>query len=224
MANTHESTDPVTAKAGEELNMPGAWRPVAARLASTMLPLALLLLGFAALEPHLAAGGRRLPEFTSFWYHYGALAFCYLLGLHWTERRRILWAAGAATLAAVIMMVSTVVLTFVGLVAGFIAALGFWVHLPVDAGVVASYIAVPSFAGMTWGIVVAIVAHGLVFGGELPRGWLALHGWWGVVAGPPMLWSALAVPFPHATAVTTTVSTLSLTLVSWWWLRNRGRR
>jgi hypothetical protein len=189
-----------------------------------MLPLALLLVGLAVIEPRLALGGRNPPGFTSFWYHYDALALCYLFGLHWTERRRILWAAGAAILAAVIMTVSTVVLTFVGLVTGFIAALGFLAHLPSDAGVVAPYIVIPAFAGMAWGIVVAIVAHGFVAGGEFPRGWLALHGWWGAVAGPPMLWSALAVPFPHAPAVTTTVATLLLTLVSWWWLRRCRRR
>jgi len=224
MANSHELTDPVSAKAGEDRNMRGAWRPLSTRLAATMLPLVLLLVGFAVIEPRLALGGRNHPGFTSFWYHYGALALCYMFGLHWTENRRIVAASVSAMLAAVTMTLTTVILTPVGIATGFVAAVIFVAVLRSDAGAIASFIVVPGLAGMAWGIVAAIVAHGFVAGGEFPRGWLRLHGWWGAVAGPPMLWSALAVPFPHAPAATTAVATLSLTLVSWWWLqRSRSR-
>jgi hypothetical protein len=223
MANSQESTGIVSAQACEDLNARVAWGALSRRLAATMLPLALLLADFAAIEPRFALGGRNPPVFTSFWYHYGALALCYMFGLHWTEQRRIVRATVAAMLAAATMTLVTVILTFVGIATGIATAVVFIALLHSAAGFYASFVVVPGLAGTAWGIAVAIVAHRLSGGSEFPEGWLRLHGWWGVVAGPLMLWSTLAVPFPGAPALATTAATLSLTLLSWWWIR-RCRR
>lgn len=187
-----------------------------------MLALAPLLAAFAAIEPQLVVGGRDLG-FPSFWYHAGALAFCYLLGLHWTEYRQILSASAMAALTAAIMTFATFVLTFAGAATGIIAAVIFIRFLPADAGVLALFVVVPGLAGVAWGLVLGHVAHRFVAGVDVPPGWLRLHALWGALAGPPMLYSAIAPHPPYIAAFTTTVAVLALTIVSWWWQR-RCRR
>jgi len=218
MASSQELAGGVAAQVGKGPSVTSAARSLAARLASTMLPMVVLLAAFAAVEPQLAVPGRlRSNGEIFFWFHYGALALCYLFGLHWTEHRRILSAARASLVAAAIMTIVTVILTYVGIVTGMIVAGVFLALLPPDA-VFAVFIIVPGLAGMAWGAAAAILAHGLSAGSDFPSGWLRLHGLWGAVAGPPMLFSAMA-PVPlYVPALTTAATTLALTVVSWWWL------
>src|SRR5262249_29249078 len=163
-----------------------------------------------------------------FWYHYGSLAVCYLFGLHWTEHRRILSAARASLVAAAIMTVVTVILTYAGIMVGMVVAGLFMVLFPGDAAFWALFTVVPGLAGMAWGVAAGILAHGLSAGSDFPRGWLRLHGLWGAVAGPPMLFSAMAPAPPYVPALTTAAATLALTVASGWGLRSsrasRGAR
>jgi hypothetical protein len=223
MASPQEFAAIVTVQGSRGAGVPCAWRSLASRLAATILPLAPLLLGSIAIEPLLTASRRAPPGFTSFWYCYGALALCYAFGLHWTEHRRILWAAGAAMLAAAIMAFVTVALTFAGIATGIAAALIFVTLMTPDAGIAALFILVPGLAGMAWGVAVAHLARRFVTGGDVPTDWLRLHVLWGAVAGPPMLFSTVPPVSPYVPALVTTVATLSLTVVSWWRLR-RSRR
>src|SRR5262249_27123106 len=71
-------------RSGEE--RPGLGRPphsLLQQLMATMVPLAILLAGFQTVVHELWVDHHHYWGEISFWYHYGALALCYLLGLHW---------------------------------------------------------------------------------------------------------------------------------------------
>jgi hypothetical protein len=203
-------------------------------LAVTMLPLALLLVGFAAIEPRLL--GDRDSAFSvqiAFCYHYSALAACYVFGLHWVEHRRLRSALRAALLATTLMALVTICLFYVGFVFGWITAGILEALLPHRRVVLPVAIGVPAVAGAAWGFCLASAA-GLV--SDFPASWIRLLCVWGAITGPPMLLSQTAFRYgsrsgwigllhsPYGPVITTMAVALLLGVMHWWWLRRCRRR
>src|SRR5262249_31225618 len=189
------------------------------QLMATMVPLAILLAGFQTVVHELWVDHHHYWGEISFWYHYGALALCYLLGLHWARHRRVLGALQAALQAAAIMTLVTVILTYVGIAVGICVAGIAEALLPRSGAGWLAVVVVPSLAGMAWGLAVGALANRFLDAGDLPADWLRLHAVWGAVAGPAMLWYALAAPSSYAATLTTAIATLALSVLTSWSLQ-----